>query len=320
MAAVLVTAACSAPATVCSISPISPAPTVKHSQCPRDRQAENDGIVGANPDPASALHRSEVRIGIDGAAVLSDDRSVATTPTDAPAPKANTDWLGSLELLARVSSHVGSAFIGVNTVADAEGVSLASARGGMAVRRIIDIGRRLRRGVALRVDATYGWDHDADAERPVRTQRPLDAMRFTDGLRTQLVGELRYELLGCYAPFVHVSAGVRSDRAGASTLVDPLHSIVVVPLGITFGAHSDVGDDPWRTMMVFGGYDLHIIEPQAELDIRHRVRFGVEFIGIDLGVPARLGGEGQIDLANELDGVYAGLYVAWLVDWTGAQK
>lgn len=261
--------------------PVGFAPTTQHAQCPGALTPDGAAIaLGAIDDPSSSLHTSGLMASIDTAAVLERD-----------APADRNTLMVSGELLARVNPHPWLTFYGAATYAKAEAAShYLAARVGGGIRLVTEHWKTYRRATAIRAELSKDLLGDGAA---LAALRPADALRLPDGLRGQAIVEGRYELIGCYAPFVHVEAGVRLQRGDR---------YLTIPVGITIGANRSVGDE---YVMLFGGYHVDVTQPQGVISSVHRLRLGAQTTR-PVVLHMRVGGVVEIFLADP-DGAYLGV-------------
>jgi len=281
------------------------ATTTPHSECPGP---PNDLFKpprwGTIPDYASALHDSEVRLGLDGAAVVGrsgeDDPTTETNEADPD----GTDWMGSINILVRLSGVHWTAYLGgsgaVSTLTVENDKAQSAVLAGVGYRVNTPVGETHYRGFGLRLDAARGEHVDTDGKTdPYLSLRPLDDMRFGPGWRVQGIVELRYELMGCYAPFLHFSGGVRLGEEQEGT---------TLPFSFHVGAHREIGGDPY---VVYGGLDLDVVRPEDVPDFDKRIRFGIETLNLFEAWKRRV----RLDVFAEIiigavDGTYGGAVLA----------
>lgn len=279
-----------------------------HATCPVTEATPDLGL-GAITEPMSALRPTELSLGVDGAAVLA--ANTASPIGEAYADR--TDWLASGAALARVTGRNWSAYgaldlaIDPGDAVDPTGADVTRVRVGQrfgsGARLVTEIDQTYQRGFAVRVDVSHGTTEATDPK--FVELRPMDVMRMAIGWQAQAMIEMRYELLGCFAPFLHLTAGARRGRARSDHGVE-----YTLPISVAIGAHREVGDQP---LMLIAGYDADVVAPGADRVVRHRLRFGIERLA--LGSHAiRVGADVQILLGNDdagdRDGAYAGLTLA----------
>lgn len=246
-------------------------------------------VLGVVPDGASVLNPSEVRLGGDMAATLG-------TP-EMSAPDL-TSFLFTEEASLRLSGKHVSVFAAKGHSQEflhgnGQRNAWTNWRGGVGLRHLRAIEQNHVRGMGIRYDFAYGG-----VANEVTTLRPFDGMRFADGDSHQVTFEVRYELLGCFAPFLHVQGGVQVHRPRWEL---PPGESWAAPLGAIVGAHREVGSEP---IMVWGGYEVTGRGlDQFGRSFDQRVRLGAEAISLgDWGV--RLGAAFEI-MVGPVDGTFA---------------
>lgn len=247
-------------------------PKERHGSCPATVGRADE--MGAILDPLSALRPSEV-----------------LTQVDVSRTHQGGTYLGSTAVALRYGGEsltgtigYGAAMHGLHAI-ELGPVELSPSNiiAGIGYRRRdSQLGGAYRRGIAFRTEVSIDVydDRTVQASDFALTQRrPFEMLRFTAGQYFQSMLEVRYELIGCHAPFIHLSGGLRARKD-----VEP--STVAVPLAVSIGAHPG----PWGT--ITGEYAVLIGRaPTIESDItlQSRLRIGIEWdsrpkFGIEGGI------------------------------------
>jgi hypothetical protein len=271
---------------------VCPIPRETERKIARDERAgtSEEPELGVVPDAESTLNRTEVRLRGDMAATLD-------TPEGADPDR--TSFLFTEELSARISSKHVSVFAAKGRAQqflhadDGKSSWWTATRAGIGVRHVRGIDANHIRGMGARLELSHG----SGAEH-LRAQRPFESMRFNNSQAGQLTLEVRYELMGCFAPFAHLQAGARIE-----TEDEDEDYVFAAPVGLTVGAHREVGEEP---IMIWGGYE--VTARRADVLGRvfdQRLRVGAEWLHLgELGL--RLGGAFEI-MVGPVDGTFASL-------------
>jgi hypothetical protein len=273
-----------------------------HSRCPAiPNDIYQPAALSTIPDPLSALNEDQIHLGVDGAAVVRrSDENTSQTGEGFD----QTDWMGSANALVCFTPGWFTAYLGgsgaMSTLAETADRTQLTGMAGVGLRMVTENGETHWRGMAIRVDGAVGEVVSAKGDEtesdPFLTLRPLDAMRFGRDEHLQVIAEIRYELMGCYGPFLHLTGGGRWDMPDDDV-------IFTVPFSLNIGAHRELGGDP---IIVFGGLDLDIVEPMDVPEFLPRLRFGVETLNLTGETGIRLGFTIEI-VVGQVDGAYGGL-------------
>ena len=276
-----------------------------HACPPGDEQDETPCGTVSNTD--SALRPSEVWLASDIAAVL--DRH----------EPSQSDVIASGTLGARISHRIVSAYASATgaalgiypSVRRADGqppyshVDRGNVQGGLAARWLKvppASGNSYRRALALRGDVSYGGDASPE-DGAILNRRPFSLMQFAPNWNGQLIGEVRYELVGCFAPFLHA-------QFGAMMLDTDQYAF---PSSLTIGARRD------ETLTIYGEYGALVRTRFGHaVSTATRFRIGLEWDVRDLAEIAnghrksrpwdaiRYGAAFELNLGS-IDGVFFGL-------------
>jgi hypothetical protein len=178
-----------------------------------------------------------------------------------------------------------------------------------------------RRALALRVTADIDAGengHGGATDRALGTVFGHDSNRHAPGHHLTASAEARYEMVGCYAPFIHVQAGAGVSAGNDAVIRDQetndlahtAKTTFVVPLSVAAGSHLDVttaADGTWPltvyveyalvagrlpSLEVRDSGDPLSITPDTKVDALSRIRIGVEWthsIRIGAAVDIQLG-------------------------------
>lgn len=239
-------------------------PAEPHGACPARAPAHGEDM-GTNPDPMSALRRTEAIAIVDG-----NYSHHAWTSATTIGGRYATNHL-------TVTGQWGGALHDLEALGDSDPHStLGNIVLGIGLRRFsTSLGGLYRRGLAIRSEIGIDVYQRSRLMSPVEDAlviaRPFDQIRFAPGQHFQAMLEARYELVGCHAPFVHVEAGMRARKDTASETVE-------LPATLTIGAHTM---PDWT---VYGAYDLIYANYPTIADDREilsRFRGGIELSPFD---------------------------------------
>lgn len=330
---------------VAMVAVLSGCSAPKHVADPRNRcpirvpQARE--VIGTSSDTDSALRPTEIHVAARLAGVL------------AGSERDTTDWAFAADALIRKSwvAHTVVAGASLGWLQDQQGDSSAWQTGnlhlGYGYRRYRwgEAGdttqtsddsssgdHTYRRALGFRITADIDPGSkgvDGTNQRSLGTLFPMESTRHAPGHHVRAVAEARYELVGCYAPFVHAQVGAgtsvgedavvsaRGEEASALTDWQIARTAFVVPLSIAIGTHDDVsalaGRDSSAT--VYAEYaaligriplaldDQRALNPRTALGIQSRVRLG---LAVAHAIP--FGATFDIQL-GAIDGVFGSLWI-----------
>jgi hypothetical protein len=295
-----------------------------HSQCPPvPNDTTQPAVLGVLPEVTSVLASGDairVHLSSDVAAIIERQGEVAAG-NDGGVER--TDWLGSAQGLVRFSGLLpglapwrGTAYVGGTTavsslpIGDDDDATRKVLQTGVGAAVVTDVDESHFRGFGVRVDLSHELDSDNAAAVPSATDgvdpfvslRPLDVMRIGKDTYVQGMLELRYELMGCYAPFLHVSVGARKGSEDGEPFAR-----FAVPMSLYVGAHREIGGDP---VMLYGGIESHVLHPHDAVSFANRVRFGAETLEPLEDQNLRLGVAADFVL-GEVNGAYASVTMSW---------
>lgn len=252
-------------------------PALPHTACPARRATDHD--MGVVADPLSPLSTSEVRVGGEYGQAGEENREELTAWTPLIGARYTGDNItigADWNPVYYADDERAEDGLGDDGRASAGNLRIAVGYKSKAAR----LGGLYRRGyatqVALGVDL---FDTDGDFDETALGNRlgdlrPFERTRFSSGQYFEQRFDARYELVGCHAPFVHVSTGYLARK-------DLDRHTFSFPASITVGAHPN----PSRHLLilpritVYGGYDVLVgRQPTIDDDWRtqHRIRAGLQ--------------------------------------------
>jgi hypothetical protein len=287
-----------------------------HNACPtRCVRVDEFGVI---PDSSSALNSSEVRIGGEYARAGENNAQEQSSWT----PLLGARWSGEhLTVHADWNPVYFTAddADGTTLPEDSKYASSGNLRVGAGYRFIhAPLGGLYRRGLAfqtaLGIDLEDHVSDDGVSETSIGNRladlRPFDRVRFNSGQYYEQRLELRYELVGCHAPFIHFQAGVTARKDFSSDTIS-------VPASVTVGAHPNRQQNAWwlPPPTIYAGYDVlggHLPNPdQNDWDFEHRFRIGIQLGPKNVGagwwtIPVRIE---YASLVGTSDGLTLGVYL-----------
>jgi len=261
-------------------------PAEPHYACPSARSVGRQ--MGWVADPTSAMNESELRLASDVGKI-------------AP-PGGDRRWMTTASAGTRYSGDNFTVHADVNPAA-VEGwdgrMTPGNLRLGLGLRALkTDLGGLYRRGLAIRaalgVD-TRDDDDDQAISTEVSTTRPFEHLRFASGQSYEQIGEARYELVGCHAPYIHVQGGFRARK-------DADRSTYAAPFAVAVGAHPN-GPRYWTRVphttvyVEYSGVIGRLPTTDSPIELAHRLRGGVVFddVGISVNLDRHYGvGDGTV--------------------------
>lgn len=264
-------------------------PVEEPGACPAaDKQDKN--MTGAVSGHESAFRRSEVLVGVDAAAVI--DRYLPV----------QSDLIASGTIAARISEGLFSGYLATTGAIlevhpsrapagqELSRINRGNVQGGLAVRWLkvpANTGDSYRRGIAVRADLVHGIEKPEDAA--ILERRPFAIMQYSPTARVQVMAEVRYELAGCYAPFLHAQFG------GILGTTDE----VAFPMTLTVGARRD------RSLSIYGEFGA-LVNARGTTSVRSAQRFRIGLDWERLGGVVTPGALFEVNLGT-IDGIFLGL-------------
>jgi hypothetical protein len=315
------------------------------NQCPT-RNGGSNYELGTNPDPESALRPTEIVLSTRGAGLLTGSRLQTTT------------WAAAGDAAVRYSRRAHTVALGSGAAALHLGPTAEPSWDGSLGNLLFQYGMRwfrwsedqedgtspphlrrhtYRRALALRLSAdidTGNDGRDGANQRALGTVFSGQASRHAPGHHVRAIAEARYEMVGCFAPFVHVQGGAGTSMGGSAVLGDDTpgaeadgwdtaRTTLVFPASVVVGAHADVANEIVDTSPVtlYGQYSLVVgrlptleamddgdplvVTPDTPLSGLSRIRFGAEWSRV-----VRFGVNFDVQL-GKVEGVFMGATVSF---------